>query len=136
FSSRRRHTRSKRDWSSDVCSSDLSSIVEGTEAVMKMLHMVDEDFTQHTSKIEKSLVLIAQQLEQGRLMKVSEIIQFSLRPQFVKLQQAFIDTLGDQRKDKKVSIGVFHSRANPREFYPEPRLEAMVKESERQEAQL
>src|SRR5699024_11944769 len=27
FSSRRRHTRSKRDWSSDVCSSDLADIV-------------------------------------------------------------------------------------------------------------
>src|SRR5699024_12101765 len=27
FSSRRRHTRSKRDWSSDVCSSDLVSAV-------------------------------------------------------------------------------------------------------------
>src|SRR5207249_6787749 len=27
FSSRRRHTRSKRDWSSDVCSSDLPSRV-------------------------------------------------------------------------------------------------------------
>src|SRR5699024_12230669 len=26
FSSRRRHTRSKRDWSSDVCSSDLLSL--------------------------------------------------------------------------------------------------------------
>src|SRR5699024_11937334 len=26
FSSRRRHTRSKRDWSSDVCSSDLHDI--------------------------------------------------------------------------------------------------------------
>src|SRR6266536_5579646 len=26
FSSRRRHTRSTRDWSSDVCSSDLASI--------------------------------------------------------------------------------------------------------------
>src|SRR5699024_11297422 len=26
FSSRRRHTRSKRDWSSDVCSSDLLNI--------------------------------------------------------------------------------------------------------------
>src|SRR5699024_580852 len=26
FSSRRRHTRSKRDWSSDVCSSDLASL--------------------------------------------------------------------------------------------------------------
>src|SRR5699024_2316477 len=28
FSSRRRHTRSKRDWSSDVCSSDLKPIEE------------------------------------------------------------------------------------------------------------
>src|SRR5207249_6920051 len=27
FSSRRRHTRSKRDWSSDVCSSDLPSFI-------------------------------------------------------------------------------------------------------------
>src|SRR5699024_12066754 len=26
FSSRRRHTRSKRDWSSDVCSSDLGPV--------------------------------------------------------------------------------------------------------------
>src|SRR5438067_3567532 len=33
FSSRRRHTRSKRDWSSDVCSSDLiEHIVSDTEA--------------------------------------------------------------------------------------------------------
>src|SRR5207249_9667988 len=28
FSSRRRHTRSKRDWSSDVCSSDLSPLAD------------------------------------------------------------------------------------------------------------
>src|SRR5699024_12049416 len=27
FSSRRRHTRSKRDWSSDVCSSDLCGVL-------------------------------------------------------------------------------------------------------------
>src|SRR5207249_10529277 len=32
FSSRRRHTRSKRDWSSDVCSSDLQT---GKEALAK-----------------------------------------------------------------------------------------------------
>src|SRR5438105_12913230 len=31
FSSRRRHTRSTRDWSSDVCSSDLISPDEGLE---------------------------------------------------------------------------------------------------------
>src|SRR5699024_11882682 len=28
FTSRRRHTRSKRDWSSDVCSSDLTGVLE------------------------------------------------------------------------------------------------------------
>src|SRR5699024_2535967 len=31
FSSRRRHTRSKRDWSSDVCSSDLASGAAGED---------------------------------------------------------------------------------------------------------
>src|SRR5438067_12632654 len=31
FSSRRRHTRSKRDWSSDVCSSDLTVQSESLE---------------------------------------------------------------------------------------------------------
>src|SRR5207249_8774248 len=32
FSSRRRHTRSKRDWSSDVCSSDLNFSASGSSA--------------------------------------------------------------------------------------------------------
>src|SRR5260370_20251250 len=33
FSSRRRHTRFKCDWSSDVCSSDLRSVAEGVAAL-------------------------------------------------------------------------------------------------------
>src|SRR5699024_12218147 len=33
FSSRRRHTRSKRDWSSDVCSSDLDSAYLTAEVI-------------------------------------------------------------------------------------------------------
>src|SRR5207249_8318729 len=33
FSSRRRHTRSKRDWSSDVCSSDLAALAQGLSPV-------------------------------------------------------------------------------------------------------
>src|SRR5699024_5556313 len=36
FSSRRRHTRSKRDWSSDVCSSDLS-VLTGLQELPKSL---------------------------------------------------------------------------------------------------
>src|SRR5699024_11527621 len=39
FSSRRRHTRSKRDWSSDVCSSDLSKVVpKGMQSLSVYLH--------------------------------------------------------------------------------------------------
>src|SRR5204862_5813666 len=34
FSSRRRHTRSLRDWSSDVCSSDLRSTAAGASAAL------------------------------------------------------------------------------------------------------
>src|SRR5439155_5552979 len=37
FSSRRRHTRWPRDWSSDVCSSDLSSPVESAPGIGKPL---------------------------------------------------------------------------------------------------
>src|SRR5699024_11510408 len=37
FSSRRRHTRSKRDWSSDVCSSDLDTITSAKNPTDKAL---------------------------------------------------------------------------------------------------
>lgn len=114
----------------------FSSIVEGTEAITKMLPAVDEEFREHTKRIESSLYLIAQQLEQGKFMKISEIIQFSLRPEFVKTEQAFIDVLGDQQLNKNIAIGVFHSWANPRDFYTEARIEAMVNESENQDATL
>src|SRR5699024_11222950 len=36
FSSRRRHTRSKRDWSSDVCSSDLTLLLSSSTGFTKV----------------------------------------------------------------------------------------------------
>src|SRR5215217_2065743 len=41
FSSRRRHTRYWRDWSSDVCSSDLADIIREASATGRVL-VVDE----------------------------------------------------------------------------------------------
>src|SRR5204862_3059228 len=38
FSSRRRHTRSLRDWSSDVCSSDLAEYSEETASELAIVH--------------------------------------------------------------------------------------------------
>src|SRR5690606_39906291 len=37
FSSRRRHTRFSRDWSSDVCSSDLIPVTDAEATVMEVL---------------------------------------------------------------------------------------------------
>src|SRR5699024_12113403 len=46
FSSRRRHTRSKRDWSSDVCSSDLVS----TDYLLGLSDNVSLDISHLTEK--------------------------------------------------------------------------------------
>src|SRR5437868_8111310 len=46
FSSRRRHTRSKRDWSSDVCSSDLRSpLLDAAETLLFMPDLFHYFFT-------------------------------------------------------------------------------------------
>src|SRR5207245_5247617 len=39
FSSRRRHTRCYRDWSSDVCSSDLAAATDSTRARRERSHL-------------------------------------------------------------------------------------------------
>src|SRR5207248_8382088 len=60
FSSRRRHTRSYGDWSSDVCSSDLGRLgcsecyvtfAEGLEGLLKTMHKG----TKHIGKVPQSL---------------------------------------------------------------------------------
>src|SRR6266849_3073939 len=43
FSSRRRHTRSTRDWSSDVCSSDLACCLTETESVATLATLLSEE---------------------------------------------------------------------------------------------
>src|SRR5699024_11820717 len=47
-SSRRRHTRSKRDWSSDVCSSDLRGLVKKRLPVLQSGQRGDTDAGKHT----------------------------------------------------------------------------------------
>src|SRR5699024_12017781 len=49
FSSRRRHTRSKRDWSSDVCSSDLSRFTHSL-GVYEISRRICDIFSRNFSK--------------------------------------------------------------------------------------
>src|SRR5699024_12193536 len=67
FSSRRGHTRSKRDWSSDVCSSDLYMKYEH--------HFLYEDVKRAQNEHECFKYLIQkslQQVEDGNLKKAKE----------------------------------------------------------------
>src|SRR5690349_23701190 len=56
FSSRRRHTRSLRDWSSDVCSSDL--------ALRRELEALRRQFATVTESYEKRLQALGDRLQQ------------------------------------------------------------------------
>src|SRR5699024_11954130 len=53
FSSRRRHTRSKRDWSSDVCSSDLYNFDNAvyTKKLHDITNYVVNDREDHQQKV-------------------------------------------------------------------------------------
>src|SRR6266496_4799145 len=67
FSSRRRHTRSLRDWSSDVCSSDLSAI----QAVLLMLIGLATRTLPSHGAVLKSLPIVELMLAMGVLAIVS-----------------------------------------------------------------
>src|SRR5699024_11312846 len=65
FSSRRRHTRSKRDWSSDVCSSDLNKYKSDIQSAIDetaKYPVKDTDFM--TDDEEKNLKRLSD-LEEG-----------------------------------------------------------------------
>src|SRR2546429_5551339 len=68
FSSRRRHTRCSRDWSSDVCSSDLRSFILDIPPTEEELHHTNQAFRravrseEHTSELQSRLHLVCRLL--------------------------------------------------------------------------
>lgn len=115
----------------------FSSIVEGYESINRMFKLYDvdskDDVINLLRKIEKNLVLIANELERENLFKIAEIVQFTLMPSFRTLNKVF--------KDKSVNkatytIGIYHDKVNPRKVYPEERINALIQESEKQNINL
>src|SRR5690349_17367826 len=64
FSSRRRHTRSLRDWSSDVCSSDLAKLSGGV-AVIKVGAATEVELKEKKHRIEDALSTTRAAVEEG-----------------------------------------------------------------------
>src|SRR5260221_3636951 len=60
FSSRRRHTRSLCDWSSDVCSSDLNLVmpdVSGSTPVAKQIVVTATDNSNNTAAVPQDILV-------------------------------------------------------------------------------
>jgi len=107
----------------------LSSIVEGFNAIS--VNLINTRFANHKKKIEKDILKITQLLEKGNFTKINEILQFSFLPLLKKTSEELFQETGEQNQNKVYSIGVFNSFRNPREFYTEDRVNALVQESER-----
>src|SRR5207253_6056338 len=80
FSSRRRHTRWPRDWSSDVCSSDLKQIchIAGGEIGEPLIDIGDSGLVKHAEPIAGGLSLVLHDRRQevfthGRLMRLADL---------------------------------------------------------------
>src|SRR6266849_7361812 len=70
FSSRRRHTRSTRDWSSDVCSSDLRRF-EPRNSVWKASTQCCPRSEEHTSELQSRVDLVCRLLLEKKKNKLS-----------------------------------------------------------------
>src|SRR5699024_11801659 len=87
FSSRRRHTRSKRDWSSDVCSSDLHSPYQVQYVLYVPLHNskipTDHIFGQHHQTSDHLMEYHVQIMMQIELLQLVSQVAFAFLNPFL-----------------------------------------------------
>src|SRR5690625_474549 len=112
----------------------FSSIIEGTQAIIATFQQKDEQLNKQASKIVQYLTLISEHFEKQQYTKVLEIIQFSLRPSYVKLKEQLEKNLPKQ--NKKTAIGIYHRTHNPKDVITKDRLEATLIEGENQNVDL
>lgn len=116
------------------CVYAFSSIVEGYQAIQDVLVRSETKKVQdYKNQLERQINLLAGALEKQDFLKMNEVIQFSFLPTMNKLHTSF--KVKDE-ESRPVVIGVFHPQGNPKDFQPEPRTNALLEESRRQNAQL
>src|SRR5699024_2906537 len=98
---RRRHTRSKRDWSSDVCSSDLlkvldKEVIDGTFMSAKAL---DEFLKAQVARAKEEGILFSAHLK-ATMMKVSDPIIFG------HVVRSFFSDVYDKYGDQLLAAGL------------------------------
>ncbi|MFG6120943.1 YheC/YheD family protein [Thalassobacillus sp. B23F22_16] len=108
----------------------FSSIVEGFETIDKTISTLIE-IKKEKEKIEQSLTKIARLMEKGNFPKISEVLQFSLKPHFMTLKKKIKESTNFDHR-QKVTVGIYYCESNPIEVYSEERIKALVKAGEKQ----
>src|SRR5699024_11767328 len=83
-SSRRRHTRSKRDWSSDVCSSDLPTMIDSSGNFSQGIlteFLKDISVRVLTKKYQKNIVMEQLMLYFVRAVQIDDCLE--IRPRLI-----------------------------------------------------
>src|SRR5699024_11431681 len=118
FSSRRRHTRSKRDWSSDVCSSDLYrrgkatnhrkfdeglAILAGDALLTYAFEMIGKD--PHLTADEKAYIMTALAKAAGpEGMVAGQVLDIEAETNLVPLEQ--LEIVHNKKTGKLVQFAV------------------------------
>ena len=115
----------------------FSAIVEGFSAIEKVLNanQLSKESKVEKDKIEHSLLLIAQALEKHKMIKVSEVIQFSLEPQLKRMKKIYEEEQ-PVISQGRIVVGVYYDAMSPRKVYPEERIDALVEEATSQQVQV
>ncbi|MGN8647377.1 YheC/YheD family protein [Gracilibacillus sp. HCP3S3_G5_2] len=109
----------------------MSSIVDGFSSINRALSQ-EEIGKEERDKIENSLFLVVKELEQMKFVKVSEIVQFTLKPQLKRWNDLLNASINTAEDSERILIGVYLCHKNPREVYPDDRILALLEEGEKQ----
>src|SRR5690606_39547149 len=98
FSSRRRHTRFSRDWSSDVCSSDLKKDIGYTTTLKLMQIMLDKGMVSRDASAKTHLYKASLSKEQTQHTFLEKMINTVYNGSTARL---VMQALGNKRTSKE-----------------------------------
>lgn len=104
--------------------------IEGLQAIQPVLvERGNADELELFRKIERNIVLFSDCIEKKKEVDMIQILQFSLEPSMRELQNKLS---GKVEKSHVFTIGIYHDKASPKEFYSTERLEALFNEAKKQ----
>ncbi|ARK32092.1 YheC/YheD family protein [Halalkalibacter krulwichiae] len=118
----------------------FSSIVEGFGAIEKNLRdlaLANGYMQNNIEKIKKTISLITTLIEERNLIKVSEVMQFTLMPQLQQWKEVLDEedfySRGEQHS---ITIGIYLCQENPINKIRPERVSALLKESKKRDIKL